>query len=462
MHYERLRELGLDDYSGSKVAEYQGGARETSAELSPLLSYILEELQRELGRTGNAGDFEEKGPDYFRKRLTAVAERLGFDISSYERDAILSLLETDKNSFGLLQKLVDDRDVSDIIVSHAAQVSVRKGGQTYRTGVRFPSQKYYESYVERLLYRAGTTCSTKRPIADGMLGREARVHVVHKSICDSGPYLTLRLNRFSSVKIEQLAKSGLSPEPVLQYLRLLVQDGQTLLLVGEVGSGKTTLARAVAAEIPAEDSILVIEDTPEIRLEHPQVRYLSTREDNVDGEGNVSPSQCIRAGMRMAMKRIIFGEMRDAEAAEAFIDVCSSGHPGLSTLHARSAAEALVRLELFLGRAQRGVGREVLQDQISTAVQAIVFIDFCQRTGRRRIFEVKEIGVVSDGRIRQRDIFEYVFDGKPIWKVKSKSSMYRSSLESGQSPLHLSKLDNEITLSSESLHREAALLQRAA
>ena len=72
----------------------------------------------------------------------------------------------------------------------------------------------------------------------------------------------------------------------------------------------------------------------------------------MDGEGRVPPAYCIRAGMRMAMNRIIFGEIRDAEAAEAFVDVCSSGHPGLSTIHARSASDALTRLELFLGRSQ--------------------------------------------------------------------------------------------------------------
>src|SRR5690606_26243088 len=107
--------------------------------------------------------------------------------------------------------------------------------------------------------------------------------------------------------------------------------------------------------MPADESLLVIEDTPQIRVEHPHVRYVSTREANADGAGRVAPSECIRAGMRMAMNRMIFGEMRDAEAAEAFIDACASGHPGISTIHGRNAADAIARLELFLGRAQKGV-----------------------------------------------------------------------------------------------------------
>lgn len=98
--------------------------------------------------------------------------------------------------------------------------------------------------------------------------------------------------------------------------------------------------------------------------------------------------------------------MRDAEAAESFVDVCASGHPGMSTIHARSALEAIARLELFLGRAQRGAASNILVEQISTAVQVIVFVDFCSETARRRIIEIREIGPVADGTLRQREMFQ--------------------------------------------------------
>jgi pilus assembly protein CpaF len=237
----------------------------------------------------------------------------------------------------------------------------------------------------------------------------------------------------------------------------MIQNGLTLMIVGEVGTGKTTLARALAAAVPADESILVIEDTPEIRLEHPHVRYLCTREANTEGTGRVAPSECIRAGMRMAMNRIIFGEIRDAEAAEAFIDVCSSGHPGLSTIHARSAAETITRLELFLGRAQRGVLRAVVAEQIATAVQAIVFVNICKETGRRRIIEVKEIGPVADGVIRQRDIFRYqVQRGVPSWRVINRVSAHRELLEEGEDPVILSQLQSAVELGQDVLYREAS------
>jgi pilus assembly protein CpaF len=319
-----------------------------------------------------------------------AASRMGLSLSSFERDEILVHLEKDGQSFGVIQPLIDDPSISDIIISSFSKISVQQGRRSVRTQVRFADQRSYEGFVERLLHRAGTSYSTKQPIADGMIGSLVRVHAVHKSLCDEGPYVTIRVNRFTSVSIDDLVRVGMAPRSVLDYLRAVVGIGKTLLVVGEVGTGKTTLARALAATIPHDESVLVIEDTPEIRLEHPHVRYITTREENLEGEGRISPAQCIRAGMRMAMNRVIFGEIRDAEAAEAFVDVCASGHPGLSTLHGRSAVDAVTRLELFLARAQRNADRGLLGAQVATAVQVVVVADVCKLTGMRRIVDVRD------------------------------------------------------------------------
>ena len=289
-----------------------------------------------------------------------------------------------------------------------------------------------------------------------MIGSFARVHAVHRCLCESGPYLTIRLNRFSTVSNQDLLQAGAAPAELLEYLRGIIAGGRTVLVAGEVATGKTTLVRALAATIPAAESSLVIEDTPEIRREHPHVRYVSTREPNSDGAGRVTPSECIRAGMRMAMNRIVFGEIRDAEAAEAFIDVCASGHPGLSTIHARSGLEALTRLELFLGRAQGGVVRDVLREQIVTAVQVVVFLGLCGASGRRRVMEVHEVGPLADGAIRHREMFRYQLqEGRPAWRTISKISAHREVLESLRDPVVLSSMPGVLALASADLPQAA-------
>ncbi len=426
--------------------------------LSPSLAAILEEVLRELGTEIDA-DGSSKFPDHaeVERIIKRCAEKGGLELSHIERDELIEYVEKEQKPFGILQELVDDTSVSDIIVTHSGRICVQQGRRNFATDLAFASREAYEAYVEKLLQRAGSTYSTKKPIADGMIGSSARVHVVHACLCESGPYLTIRLNRFSTVTNEDLLRTGTAPREVLDYLRGIVNAGQTVLTVGEVGTGKTTLVRALAGTIPAEESILVIEDTPEIRLEHPHVRYVTTREANSDGAGRVTPSECIRAGMRMAMNRIIFGEIRDAEAAEAFIDVCASGHAGLSTIHARSALEALTRLELFLGRAQRGVDRSVISEQIVTAVQVVVFLNICPLSGRRRVMEIFEIGPVADGVIRHREMFRYqIQHGTPQWKVVSKVSAHREALESLASPVQLSSLSAVIELGAEEALRESS------
>lgn len=414
-------------------------------QLSPALLHILEEAQREIGCA--ADESEGAAPQDAAAVVQRIAVRLGFELTTFERDQVLAYLETEKKPFGVLQELVEDPRVTDVIVTNYSTVSVQQARTNLKTDVTFPSQDAYDAFVERLLKKAGTTLSTKKPIADGMLGAFARIHAVHKSICEGGPYLTIRLNRFADVTIDNLIDNGLAPREVLGYLRAVVHSGSTVLVVGEVATGKTTLCRALASSIPANESVLVIEDTPEIRLSHPHVRYVRTREANSDGAGRVSPGECIRASMRMAMNRIIFGEMRDAEAAEAFIDVCASGHPGLSTIHAKSSAEAITRLELFLGRAQKGVEAAVLTRQISTAVQVIVHVDICPFTGIRRVMEVREIGVVADGALRQKDVFRYEPQaGAPAWRICCRVSNFRESLETSDPPILLAGLPQLLTL----------------
>ncbi len=455
-HFSEL--AGSDKVKKLPLLPSEGPPRQTQ-NLTPALLHILRHVQRELGRLKIGEDGSEQLLDRGTREhvIAQVAERLGFELTPYERDEILAQIEKEDKPFGVLQELVDNEEISDIIVTDYSTVAIQKGRKTYRTDVRFADPDAYESFVERLLQTAGTTYSTKKPIADGMIGSEARVHVVHRALCDAGPYLTIRLNRFGTVSMQDLASSGLAPIEVLNYLESVVRSGLTLLLVGEVGTGKTTLARAVASAIPPEESILVIEDTPEIRINHPQVRYVTTREENTDGAGRIAPSECIRAGLRMAMNRIIFGEIRDAEAAEAFIDVCSSGHPGLSTIHARNATEAVSRLELFLGRAQRGAAINVLTRQIIQAVQVVVFLNICRVTGRRRIMEVKEIVPTTDGTCRQREIFRYeVRHGEPSWHVVSKASSFRDLLEADEDAVRLHECGEYLELAPEIRYYEAS------
>ncbi|MCS6893847.1 MAG: CpaF/VirB11 family protein, partial [Deltaproteobacteria bacterium] len=335
----------------------------------------------------------------------------------------------EESHFGIFEELVERTDVSDIIVAGWDKVYAISNRRVVPSSLQFPSQSHYKRFVDKLLFKAGTICNTKKPIADGAIGN-VRVNCVHESLAVGGPYLTLRISRFSSVSLRDLEESGLAQARMLDYLRCLVLAQKTILIAGEVGTGKTTLVRALANTIPHSENIVVIEDTPEIKLDHPYTRYLLTRDSNVENIGEVNQSQCVWAGMRMGMNRIIVGEIRDAKAADAFIDVCASGHSGLSTIHAKSCQEALTRLCLLLSRAQKFTDENTHMRQIGLAVGSIVHLNSCPVTKKRRIFEIIEVSPGVDQPIRKRIIAKYNFkpNGDFSWEFSGSLTQYKQDI----------------------------------
>ncbi|MCX7952471.1 MAG: ATPase, T2SS/T4P/T4SS family, partial [Deltaproteobacteria bacterium] len=301
--------------------------------------------------------------------IEEFSEIEGLSLQPSEIERIKREILEEESPFGILEPLVNREDISDIIVAGWDKIYAISDRKIVPVSIQFPSHSKYKTFVDKLLYRAGTFCNTKKPIADGAI-KNVRINCIHESLSQGGPYLTLRISRFSSVSLKQLEEKALAQAQILEYLKCLVLIQKTVLIAGEVGTGKTTLLRALANCIPHAENIVVIEDTPEIKLDHPCTRYLLTREANTENIGEINQSQCVWAGMRMGMNRIILGEIRDAKAAEAFIDVCASGHSGLSTIHAKSAQEALSRLCLFLSRAQKFTDEQTHMRQIALAVGA--------------------------------------------------------------------------------------------
>jgi len=395
--------------------------------MSPQLLLAVREtlgLQRDQSTAAFGGEPAEDAAPYTPPSINAGQEARARAVPVHR----MRELQNDPNLFGVLKPLVDDPKVNDIIVSHYGQVAVRRGHKIERAPLAFESQAALESYIDRLLLAAGATYSVAKPIADAALGPLGRIHVVHSVLSENGPYLTIRLSRFNQVKEADLIGFGMAPAEIFSYLKTLVLGGQTLLVAGEVGTGKTTLLRALASAIPAHQAILVIEDTPEIKIEHPQVRYIRTREANIEGIGRIPPSECIWAGLRMSMDHIIFGEIREPEAAEAFIDVCVSGHPGLSTIHARNANDAVNRLRLLLARRQPGISTEALNGQIATAVQAIVYTGVCRRSGRLRVMDVLELAPSPDGGLRRQEMFRYDQESSATrWQSSNSQSFFAAA-----------------------------------
>jgi pilus assembly protein CpaF len=241
----------------------------------------------------------------------------------------------------------------------------------------------------------------------------------------------MRVPRISEVSLESLVNYEVAPAFIVNYLAALIRECEyTMMIAGETGTGKTTTIRCLGTQFRNDESIIGVEDTPELNFQHPYYRSLVSRYANTEGAGEVTLQEHIKTTLRMCPTRVILGEMRTPEAAESFLESAQTGHVGISTIHARSARETLTRIEALLGRAQRGVSMDIIRQQLALAVDVIVWMKRERLSGRIRMAEVVEVGSFTEGLIQVRPMFKLIEEGKnPKWEVLSWSSNYGNALE---------------------------------
>ena len=455
------RGLSADDIRGSYFGPRQRQVEESAlssppvSDLTPSARYIIREAKKSLGQQNAFGETAVPDEEDLLRLVRHLEQNEDEELSEKERAGVLAALSASLDHYDILTPLVENPQINDIIVRSYHDISVQSHRRNIQTDLAFADQETYKSFVENLLKRAGKSCSLANPVTDAAIDPNVRACVTHQSFSPPGcgPMLTLRIARHRNISLEGLVSHELAPRAILEYLAALAAHARaTLLIAGEVGTGKTTLLKALATRIDAQEAILIIEDTHELLLDRRFVRTLLTREANAEGTGRISPAMAIRTGMRMAMNRLILGEMRDAEAAEAFIDVCSSGHAGMSTIHARSGRDALARLELFLSRAQGNVGIETIHRQIANAVSAVIFLGMDRYEHKRRVLEVMEIGPFSDGAIQVSPMFAYDTQSRfPQWKRLGGMSFYDAIL--AEHGMALAANESLLTLDPEQMYR---------
>jgi len=407
--FEELRGQYFGVESDAKKPGKQRATREIN-ELTPAAKFVILEAKKKLSKLKNGLEDSFIEEERLFDLVREIEQLEGEVLSDRERTSVVAALNASLEHYDILTSLIERDEVNDIIVRSYNDISIQVGRRNIQTDVKFPSDEAYHSFIENLLKRVGKACTLASPVVDAAIDPDIRACVTHKSFSPegSGPMLTLRVVRHPKVGLHSLATNETAPQVILDYLAALVDIGHASFLIsGEVGTGKTTLVKALITKMPRDEALLIIEDTHEIVVDRPFTRTLLTREANSEGAGRITPAKAIRTGMRMAMNRIVLGEMRDGEAAEAFVDVCASGHVGMSTIHGRSARDALSRLELFLLRAQPGVGVETVRKEITNAISIVIHLGLDNKRKERRIMQVLEVGSSADGSIQLSPIFNF-------------------------------------------------------
>jgi pilus assembly protein CpaF len=303
---------------------------------------------------------------------------------------------------GAVQPLLRDPAITDVMVNGPDEVWVERAGRLERTAVAFPDGDAIRAAVLRVVAPLGLRLDRSRPYVDARLADGSRLHAVLPPLSAGSPVVTIR--RFPSVSHDwaALERNGAVPSEAAALLRRAVADRRAIVVCGRTGTGKTTLLNVLLGDVTAAERVVVIEDAPELRPRCPHVVRLETRPANAEGAGEITIRDLVRQALRMRPDRIVVGEVRGIEIADV-LQALATGHEGcMTTVHAKAADEALVRLEGMALQAQLPL--EAARAQLAVGLDLLVV---CSRgpDGRRGLTQVAQVERSGAGALTTQDLW---------------------------------------------------------
>ncbi len=397
----------------STVSEIESGY-EDSLEAQRAFQQLKTRLHRQMV---DAMDLSKAGqlPEHeLRKQLRALAAHLCDLHSSYlpesERDQMVNEIMDEMYGFGPLEPLMNDPEISDVLVNGADTVFVERNGLLEQTDVQFADNNHLLHLIQRLVGRAGRRIDEVSPMVDAKLADGSRLHAVIPPLTQRGPTLSIRRFGSTAVAFEDMVRSRSLTREMADFLIAAVQGRLNILLSGGTGAGKTTMLNQLGRFIPASERVITIEETAELQLQQADVVGLETRLPNVEGTGAVTQRELLRNSLRMRPDRIIVGESRGSEVLE-MLQAMNTGHDGsMSTVHANDTRDALDRLELMIALSGADLTPAVARRYIASAIHLLVHVTRLS-TGERKVTRISELAGTSDGEYNVEDIFVYRMTG---------------------------------------------------
>lgn len=390
---------------------------EESEEISPaFLLFRKEAYETLLGRINLATAFKLSPEE-----LYAEVEKFVLDYSREARSQLLKHellsvardLVDDMIGLGPLESLLSDESISDIVVNGPKQVYVERSGlMRLVKKCQFRDENHLLQIAQRIAHRVGRRVDTSSPLCDARLPDGSRVNIVVPPIAIDGTSISIRKFSKDVISLQELSSYGSMTEQMVKVLQIASRCGLNMIVSGGTGSGKTTLLNALSCLIDPSERIVTCEDAAELKLQQPHVVRLESRPPNIEGKGEITIRDLVKNALRMRPDRIVIGEVRGAECID-MLQAMNTGHDGsLSTLHANSSREALVRLENMVAMSGFKLPTEIVKAQIAGAVHLIVQTERLY-DGSRKVTEITEItGCNSNGDIEYQHLFKFVPVGK--------------------------------------------------
>ena len=368
-------------------------------------SQIHEELVSRLNLQGV--DVTKISDESLRVRVQAVIEDIvrqhylppKLDANRLKREVL-----NDALGLGALEPLLADDSVTEIMVNSKDAVFVERKGKLTKEEIKFGNNQEILNIIARIVAPIGRRIDESSPMVDARLKDGSRVNAIIHPLSIHGPMLTIR--KFSKVKLrgEDLIRLGSVSPAMVNFLKFAVETRQNIIISGGTGSGKTTLLNVLSNFIPSDERVLTIEDSAELQLAHQNLGSLEARQANVEGKGAVPIRDLVKNALRMRPDRIVVGECRSGEALD-MLQAMNTGHDGsLTTLHANSPDDAMLRLETMVLMAGFELPIPAIRRQIASAVN-IVVQQARMRDGVRRVTRICEMLGMEGSDVKMRDLF---------------------------------------------------------
>ncbi len=319
----------------------------------------------------------------------------------------------------LLQELLEDDEITEIMINGTECIFIEKHGRIYQLEKRFVSQRKLEDVIQQIVAGANRMVNEASPIVDARLKDGSRVNVVLPPIAVNGPIVTIRKFPKEKITMSDLISFGALSEEIAQFLEKLVVSRYNIFVSGGTGSGKTTFLGAMSDYIPKDERIITIEDSAELQITGiPNLVRLEARNANVEGSGEITIRDLLKSSLRMRPSRIIVGEVRGKEAID-MLQSLNTGHCGASTGHSNSPEDMLARLETMVLMGM-DMPLPAIRRQMASGIDVIVHLGRL-RDKSRKVLKIVEVVGYEQGEIHLQPLFEFqeqeVKDGriKGVW-----------------------------------------------
>ncbi|MDD3301007.1 MAG: CpaF family protein, partial [Bacteroidales bacterium] len=354
--------------------------------------------------------------------------------SRTERTKILKEIFNDVMGLGPLESLLNDDDVSEIMVNGPSHVYVERKGKLVLSDVVFKDNNHVMNIINRIVSSVGRRIDESSPMVDARLKDGSRFNAVIPPLSLVGPSMTIRKFSRKPFTASDLIKFGSLSPKMVSFLEACVKGRMNIIVSGGTGSGKTTLLNVLSSSIPNNERIVTIEDAAEIQLNQDHVVTLESRPPNLEGSGQITIRDLVRNSLRMRPDRILVGEVRSGETLD-MLQAMNTGHDGsLTTAHANSPRELMSRLETMVLMSGMDLPVRAIREQIHSALD-IVVQQSRMKDGSRKIVNITEVVGMEGDTITLQDIFTYRTEG-----IDSNGKLKGSFKATGIRPNFLEKL----------------------